>query len=173
MAQSVGKRFEQNWKNSVPSYILYYRPPDSAQGFDVGSSGKLRFSQHSPCDCMMFDGETGKFYTLELKSVQSTSISFERTKEEKGVIHRYQLDSLKKFGEYNNVISGFLLDFRKSDNTYFVGIDDVLNMINNIDKKSFNENDLSTRCSPILIHKQKLRTNYRYDVKFFLKSTSI
>lgn len=55
MARSVGKQFEDNFKKSVPNYALSYRPPDSAQGFDVGASNKLRFSRHSPCDLMVFD----------------------------------------------------------------------------------------------------------------------
>ena len=83
MARSVGKQFEDNFKNSVPKYMLSHRPPDSAQGFDVGSSNKLRFSRHSPCDLMVFDGTRNLFLTLELKTFQG-SCSFERDKNEKG-----------------------------------------------------------------------------------------
>lgn len=82
MARSVGKQFEDNFKKSVPNYTLSYRPPDSAQGFDVGSSNKLRFSRHSPCDLMVFDGSRNLFLTLELKTFQG-SCSFERDKSEK------------------------------------------------------------------------------------------
>lgn len=67
MARSVGKQFEDNFKNSVPKYMLSHRPPDSAQGFDVGASNKLRFSRHSPCDLMIFDWTRNLFLTLELK----------------------------------------------------------------------------------------------------------
>ena len=35
MPRSVGKQFEDNFKKSAPNYTLSYRPPDSAQGFDV------------------------------------------------------------------------------------------------------------------------------------------
>ena len=42
-------------------------------------------------------------------------------------------------------------------------------MINNIDKKSFNEKDLIKWCKPIFIGKKKLKVNYRYDVDKFLK----
>ena len=38
MARSIGKQFEDNFRKSVPDYALSYRPPDSAQGFDVGAS---------------------------------------------------------------------------------------------------------------------------------------
>ena len=47
MTRSVGKQFEDNFKNSVPKYMLSHRPPDSAQGFDVGSTNKLRFNNRS------------------------------------------------------------------------------------------------------------------------------
>lgn len=119
---------------------------------------------------MMFDGYT--LYTLELKSVSINSISFERCKEDKGIIHKYQLDSLSKFSKYKNVVSGFILDFRKSGSTYFVYIDEVMNMIDRINKKSFNEEDLSLYCSPIAIKKIQLRVNYRYDVALFINQTS-
>lgn len=169
MGKNVGKIFEDNWKASIPENVLYYRPPDSAQGFDVGASSKLRFSQHSPCDCMLFDGEY--FYTLEMKTVNTNHISFERTKEDKGIIHKYQFDSLLKFSKYPNVISGFVLDFRNSGNTYFVEINDVLNMIDKLYKKSFNEANLNNLCSPVPIIKRKLKVNYRYNVNLFLEQT--
>lgn len=90
MARSVGKKFEDNFKNSVPSYVLSHRPPDSAQAFDVGSTNKLRFSRHSPCDLMVFDGTRNLFLTLELKTFQG-SCSFERDKSKKGIVHYYQI----------------------------------------------------------------------------------
>ena len=116
----------------------------------------------------------GKFlYTLELKSVGTTSISFERTKEDKGVIHKHQIDNLEKFSTYKNVVSGFVLDFRLSDKTYFCMIEEFVNMVNNLDKKSFNEKDLYEWCNPIEIEKKKLKVNYRYNVEKFLHDTKL
>lgn len=119
----------------------------------------------------MFNGEV--FYTLESKSVGSTSMSFERTKEEKGVIHKHQIDKLLEFSKYKNIVSGFLFDFRLSDKTYFCMIEEFINMIDNLDKKSFNEKDLYEWCNPILIEKKKLKVNYRYDIKKFLNDTRL
>lgn len=152
--------------------MLIYRPPDAAQSFDMDSKlrSKLRFSQHSPCDFMIFSGERNTFWTLELKTFEG-SCSFERTKEDKGIIHYYQVESLKKFSIYNNVCSGFILDFRKTDNTYFLMIDEWDDLINSISKKSFNENDLLDYCNPILIDKKKLKVNYRYNIDKFLNET--
>lgn len=172
MARSVGKQFEDNFKNSVPNYALSYRPPDSVQGFDVGASDKLRFSRHSPCDLMIFDGTRNLFLTLELKTFQG-SCSFERNKNEKGIIHYYQIEKLKEFANYKRVISGFVLDFRSTDHTYFLNINDWDNLISHIEKKSFNEQDLLEYASPILIEKEKLKVNYRYDVELLLSKLNI
>lgn len=117
----------------------------------------------------MFSGDF--LYTLELKSVGTRSISFEREKTDKGVIHKHQIDALQKFSTYKNVVSGFIFDFRLSDKTYFCSIDEFSRMINNIDKKSFNENDLLEWCKPIEIKKRKLKVNYRYDINDFIRNT--
>ena len=168
IAKNIGKVFEQNFKNSCPEDVLIYRPPDAAQSFDMSS--KLRFSQHSPCDFMIFSGDRNTFWTLELKTFEG-SCSFERTKEDKGIIHHYQVESLKKFSTYKNVCSGFVLDFRKTGNTYFLMIDEWDGLINSLSKKSFNESDLLKYCNPILINKKKLKVNYRYDINKFLNDT--
>lgn len=167
ISKNIGKVFEQNWKNSIPDNIFYYRPPDSAQSF--GRNQNLRFSAKSPCDCFMF---TGNFlYTLELKSVGTKSISFENEKTDKGVIHKHQIDNLNKFASFENIISGFIFDFRLSGSTYFCFINDFIQMVNNLNKKSFNENDLFEWCKPIEIEKKKLKVNYRYNIDDFIKNT--
>lgn len=164
ISKNIGKVFEQNWKKSCPDNIFYFRPPDSAQSF--GTNQNLRFSAKSPCDCFMFNGDF--LYTLELKSVGTKSISFEKEKSDKGIIHKHQIDNLQKFSTYKNVISGFIFDFRLSDKTYFCAITNFIQMINNLDKKSFNENDLFRWCHPLEITKKKLKVNYRYDVERFI-----
>ena len=110
---------------------------------------------------------------MELKSVGTNAISFERTKEDKGVIHKHQIDNLLKFSTYENIVSGLVLDFRLSDKTYFCTIEEFVNMINKLDKKSFNEKDLYEWCNPIEIDKKKLKVNYRYNVEKFLHDTQL
>ena len=119
----------------------------------------------------MFNGKV--LYTLELKSVGTTSISFERTKEDKGVIHKHQIDNLEKVSTYENVVSGLVLDFRLSNKTYFCMIEEFINMINILDKKSFNEKDLFEYCNPIIIDKKKMKVNYRYNIPLFFKETHL
>ena len=165
ITRNIGKRFEDNWKASIPENIFYYRPPDSAQSF--GPNMNIRFSSKSPCDCFLFDG--GSFYTLELKSVGTKSISFERNKSDNGIIHIHQIDNLVRFSKYRNIVSGFILDFRLSDKTYFLSIGDFVQMENFLNKKSFNEEDINEWCDPIEIDKKKLKVNYRYDVDKLLQ----
>jgi len=168
MSKNIGKIFEQNWKASCPDWVFVYRPPDAAQSFNM--TNNLRFSHHSLCDYLMFDGRTGILYTLELKTFQN-SCSFERVKEDTGIIHYHQIESLKRCSVYPNVISGFILDFRKTDNTYFLAINEFCKMLENITKKSFNEDDMHKWCNPIKIEKRKLKVNYRYNVEGFLSNT--
>lgn len=165
IGKSVGKVFEENWKKSVPKNIWIYRPPDAAQSFNQSSN--LRFSQKSSCDYMMFDGY--HFFCLELKSVAGKSISFERTKKDKGVIHYHQIEYLKSCLNYKNIISGLIIDFRGTGNTWFIHINLWDALINSITKKSFNESDLLSYSHPLLISKKKLKVNYKYDVAKFVQ----
>lgn len=119
---------------------------------------------------MMFDGY--RFFCLELKTVAGKSISFERTKKDKGEIHYHQTEYLKSCLNFKNIIPGLIIDFRGTDNTWFLHINQWDGLINSIDKKSFNESDLLSYSHPILISKKKLQVNYRYDVDKFIQDTT-
>lgn len=168
--KNVGKQFEEDFKKSVPSNVLYYRLPDSAQSFNQTSN--LRFSAKNPCDSFLFSGKYNTFYALELKSVKDKSISFERTKEDKGTIHLHQQKGLENFATYDNVVAGFIINFRDVNRTYFIEICDYIDLINNIDKKSFNENDL-LKHNPTLIKQELKRVRYSYDVEQFIRDTHL
>lgn len=90
----------------------------------------------------------------------------------KRLIHYYQIEKLKEFAQYKRVVSGLVLDFRSTDHTYFLNINDWDNLISHIEKKSFNEQDLLEYASPILIEKEKLKVNYRYDLESFLNDVN-
>ena len=111
---------------------------------------------------MMFDGS--HFLCLELKTVAGKSISFERSKKDKGEIHYHQIEYLQSCSQYQNVIPGLIIDFRGTGNTWFLHIDQWNGLITSITKKSFNESDLLSYSYPLLISKKKLKVNYRYDV---------
>lgn len=119
---------------------------------------------------MIFDGN--HFFCLELKSVAGKSISFERTKKDKGEIHYHQIEYLKSCLNFQNIVPGLIIDFRSTDNTWFLHINQWDMLINSISKKSFNESDLLCYSHPLLISKKKLKVNYRYDVAKFLQDTT-
>ena len=76
-----------------------------------------------------------------------------------------------EFSAYKNIISGLILDFRLSEKTYFCEINEFIDMINNLNKKSFNEKDLYELCNPIEIEKKKLKINWKYNIEKFLNAT--
>lgn len=169
MANNTGKKFEADFKKSVPSYTLLYRLPDSAQAF--GGSDNLRFSSKNPFDYLMWDSKKHILYALELKTVAGKAISFERNKEENREIHWHQIEGLNKWNKYDGIICGFIIEFRKIEKTVFINISDFNKLINVITKKSFNFDDLDKyNIRYITIEQTKARTRYTYDIDGFLKN---
>lgn len=168
MANNQGKIFETAFRKSVPDYALLYRLPDSAQSF--GKANNLRFSRKNPFDFLLWDSKKHILYALELKTVNGKSISFERAKEEKCDIHFHQIEGLNDWDRYDGIICGFIIEFREIETTVFIDIKSFNTLISNIDKKSFNYNDLIKIDLPyVVIEQTKKRTRYTYDVDNFLK----
>lgn len=173
MAVNAGKKFENNWKASLPDDVLYYRLPDPPQSFN--QTNHLRFSWRNPCDIFILNPRTRTFYALELKSTKATSLSFERERKsyKAANIKYHQIEALTDFAKFDCVVSGFIFNFRiekeDTERTYFQNIDDFNVMISEIDKKSFNEKDL-LKYNPVLIEQRRLKVNYRYNVGKFLQS---
>lgn len=172
-SQSAGKRFEADFKASVPHSSLVVRLNDSPQAF---SKSKLtRFTHKTPCDFILFDGGLRSLFPLELKTTKYKSISFEDINGENDqnkMIHKHQILGLIDFSKYDNVISGFLFNFRDEKNncerTYYQRIEDFVNMTSNIEKKSFNELDLLTSGNAIKVDGYLKRTRYRWDIESLL-----
>lgn len=167
MSNKIGKIFEGQWKKSVPDYALLYRLPDAAQSF--GRCNNLRFSSKSPFDYLLWDSIRRILYALELKTVKGKSISFERTKEDHGEIHWYQIAGLEKWSKYNGITAGLIIEFRELGTVVFIDIAEFNRLIGTISKKSFNFNDLDANgINYTIIGQTKLRTRYKYDVDGFL-----
>ena len=172
MAKNQGKIFEEQFKKSVPSYALLHRLPDSAQSF--GRSNKLRFSSKNPFDYLMWDSKKHILYALELKTVTGKTISFERNKDEDGEIHWHQIEGLNKWNEYDGIICGFIIEFRKIEKTVFIDITEFNKLINSIPKKSFNFDDLDNyKIHYTIISQIKARTRYTYKIDEFLTTIKI
>lgn len=155
-----GKNFENNFSKSVPDDIYCLRIKDSASSFSPNS--KSRFTSNNPFDFLVF--YDGILFPLELKSTKYKSFSIQISEEEKNKEIKYhQIQSLKEANKYENIISGFILDFRENK-TYWIYIEDFLLFLKENNKKSINISDIE-KYNGIEISKKKLRINYRYDIK--------
>ena len=156
--KSTGKRFEENWKKSIPEDVFYYRLRDSNNTWANGN--KTRFATSNICDCLIFDGET--LFTLELKSTKSKSLPYNNIKE-------HQIKDLLWCSEFANVISGFVIEFDSINECYFVEIADFMAYKSKSNRKSLpidycRENGLK-------IDIMNLKINRRFNVEKFLNES--
>jgi recombination protein U len=167
--QNEGKRFEQDFKMSVPKYTLAHRLKDTPQSFQQEENSKIRFSLKNPFDYFLWDSQRKIPYALELKTVSGESISFERSKDDKREIHYHQIEGLTEWSKYDGMVAGLIIEFRKIETTVFLPINSFNNIINRISKKSINYNDIekSEELYFIIPQKKKIK-RYRYDVEEFL-----
>lgn len=168
MSRNIGKIFEDSVQRSMPDYVLMYRLPDSAQSFEKNK--KLRFSRKNPFDYLLWDSNRHVLYALEMKTVAGNSISFERAKNEKRNIHYHQIEGLNKWNAYDGIICGFIIEFRKSETTVFLNIDEFNRLMTLISKFSFTIEDLEKHnIKHQIIPQEKLRTRYKYDFSGLLE----
>lgn len=161
---NIGKKFEQALKDSVPDYVLVHRLPDPAQSF--GQSSNVRFSRPNPFDFLMWDSMRHVLYAIEAKTVNGKSISFERSKDDHGVIHAHQIAGLLDWAKYDGIVSGFIIEFRKIETTIFLPIDSFVALSGSLNKKSFNYNDVvQAGLQFFIIPQSKKRTKYTYDLE--------
>lgn len=169
---NVGKTFERQIMKYVPSYAKMYKLPDLAQSFS--QSNKLRFSNKNPFDFFLWDSSRHYLYALELKTVGGNSISFERTKDDKGEIHYHQIYGLNEWDKYDGTICGFIIEFRKYEKTIFLNIKDFNTLVSKVNKKSFNLKDINDyKINHIVIPQKLLKTMYFYDINYFIKNTDL
>lgn len=167
---NVGKDFEDQFKSSVPQGVYYQRIKDPAQSFN--QSDTLRFSLQNPYDCFMFSYPF--LFTLELKSTKGTSLSFYRKdfvndgKKHTFMIKKNQLEGLAESNKYQGIVSGLVVNFRGVNHTYFLHIDQANRLINNLDKKSFNEQDVINH-NGYLIEQHLKKVKYSYNLEKFIE----
>ena len=95
MAQNVGKKFETNFKSSVPEDVMYHRLHDAPQSWSQDRG--TRFSWQNPCDALLF--QDGLLLALELKTTKdkSYSVEMEKNTNKTAKIHYHQVEGLREF----------------------------------------------------------------------------
>lgn len=165
---NVGKIFEKEFKDSVLKNDYYFlRLKDPAQSFNKSESQNLRFSLPNPYDCIIYSYPI--MFALELKTKQSTSLTFWRKDFKKSSfdIKEVQIKGLTEASLCKGIVAGFVINFRKTEHTYFLDIKDFNNMVKNINKKSFNENDVINN-NGYLIAQKKKKVRFSYDIENFI-----
>lgn len=111
----------------------------------------------------------GYLFPVELKSSKQSSMSIQFTKKQKGkMIKLNQIKGLTFADTFKRVFAGFLLDFRKTDKTYYLSIKDFNQFLKDSTKKSINESDV-IRYNGIILNKVMKKVHYRYKIKTLLK----
>ena len=151
--KNEGKRFEEDFIKSLHPETWRLRLQD-AGGWSNGNN--TRFTISNPCDFIVHDGIT--LYMLELKSHKGKSIPFSCMKQAEGLFLHCGHD---------NVIPGFILNFRDLEETYFLKADFVWLFMQESGRKSI---DIKTcRESGTLITQNKVRVRYRYNFEDSIK----
>lgn len=153
-----GKRFENNWKNSIPKDIFYYRLRDSSNTWSNGD--KTRFAPSNICDCLIFDGDY--LYTLELKSTKGKSLPFNNIK-------KHQIDDLLWCSQFADIVSGIVIEFASLDECYFVEIKQFEAFYNTASRKSIPVD--YCRENGLKIGVEKKKVNKKFDIESFLKES--
>jgi len=107
-----GKVFEDNLQESVKQCcekIFFSRIKDTFIPPDLRQRVKVTKNDY---DCMMF--ARSHLFTLELKSTKENRFSFDES-----IIKQHQIDKLLEANTYENVISGFVMNFREPQNRVF------------------------------------------------------
>lgn len=177
MAKNVGKNFESIIKNNAPSYLKITRIPDPPQSFTKRSD--TSFSRKNPYDFEAFDSAHRINYCLELKTTSQKYLTYHTCEQDEkdgksANISWHQIDGLTKASEYNNVVAGFMFNFRLDNGEqllYFMNIKDFNKFRNDTTKKSLNIMDVVLH-GGTKINGEKKRVNYRWDLDEFLKSQS-
>lgn len=146
--KNYGKDFEYDFINSLDKDIYRKRLRDSVGLFGVKNE----------CDFIIF---YKNLFLLELKTTAAKSLSIQN-------IRPQQLLILTDLSYKDNIIAGFVINFRFCNETYFIGADKVSSYLLETGRKSIPYDFLQKNGYKI---PQKLkRTRYSYDLTDFIKN---
>lgn len=162
---NTGKKFEQNFKASVPKEYYFLRLHDPAVGFTGGASS---FAVSNPFDCLLYTGSM--LYCLELKSKNGAITYWREDFETDGKKHtfeikKHQIHGLQKAAPFPGIFAGLIMNFRNCGETWCVPIGNFIDYTRELTKKSISAGDAAAM-GGLLIPAKKLKVNERYDVRW-------
>lgn len=158
--KNEGKRFEEDFRNSVPANVFCYRIKDSSN---------FQQTTKNMCDFIIF--KSPYLWLLELKSTKANQFSTDEK-----IIKQHQIDSLYEAQiKHTFIKSGFILNYRGRElktktvppETYFIPIEYMREAY--YKEKSIHK-DLAKKIGLEIPYRKKI-TRYEYDIslKDFLK----
>ena len=129
---NLGKRFENNFRDSVPDDVFFYRFRDSALNFTGVNSMNMRFTPSNIADNLLF--YNGSLYLNELKhhfgkSLPFSCISSSKTKES-------QIKDLINASKYPNVYCNLIIYLSDVNKCFALDINTYYSYYSTTDKKS-------------------------------------
>lgn len=149
---NVGKRFEKNFKDSVPKNIFVYRFKDGSAAWDNGS--KTRFQATNICDFMLY--KKPYIFLLELKSTKGKSLPFSNVKE-------HQRKELLEASKHDGVFCGLLIEFSSLNTVYFIEISQFERFLLQMSRKSLPLEYVSK--NGVKIDLERKRINYKMNIE--------
>lgn len=158
MATNPGKKFENDFKNSIDTdKIFLHRFKDGTTGTVNGQM--IRFKNKNLCDFLLF--KDGQLVLVELKSFLGKSMSFSNIKstvdEQQTFLYNLRLEAKKK-----NVKAYMILNFRDLSETYAIDIHNFDEFYKMTSMKSISIDE--ARQLGKQLFQQKKRTSYRYEI---------
>lgn len=140
-----GKKFEEDFRKSVPMGVFCHRLRDNAQNWAKVSN---------ICDFFLY--KTPILYMLELKATKGKSLPFSniRPNQLKGMLNATQ--------EVEGVVAGFLITFYTVERTFFIEVEKANNYIELNKRKSFPINWLEK--NGIELKQKKKISRYTFDI---------
>ena len=120
-----GKRFENNFKKSIPKDVYVYRFKDGSASW--GGNEKVRFQAKNICDFMLY--KKPYLFLFELKSTKGKSLPNTNIK-------KHQLEDLLIASNYIGTVCGLLIEFSDCNTVYFIEIKEYDNFIKYNTRKS-------------------------------------
>lgn len=125
--KNEGKRFEEDFKKSVPEKYFIYRFKDGTANFKGTKNENVRFQAHNICDFQVVT--ENKVFLLELKSYNGVSIPLSG-------IRKTQLEEMLKASKYKSIEPYFMFNFRPLQKVYAVKVEKVQEFIEKAERKS-------------------------------------
>lgn len=152
-----GKRFENNFKLSVPEGVFFYRLRDSASSY-YGGNSNLRFSNKNIADNIIFTNNT--LFINELKAHKGKSIPL-------SCIRESQVEMMLKASHYEGVKCTLFVFFYDICKCYALNIKDFQLFLENSSRKSIPISYFQEKGLEIPV--KQLSVNHRFLLKNFLK----